>query len=421
MPTLSDMMLPMALMRASAQMFQPGPTGRNLTQGMLGGMQQYNALQQQQQQDEMEQQRMTMLMEKYNREKKAYEDAQGLGQQMITKAPYGTESEELGMSVPLGEFSPMDMAKMGDTSQLMGLMAPHMARTGDLDNLLKMLMAEPGKTIPTKYGDISEKYAHNYIPGLKEQDSTTKTINSWSEALFGVGWAGLDQQQKAQVMDKVGVQIPSYIRQQGPPYFSFQATSEGMVPANARTGQMGAPSGYNKPMSNEMITANQQAITLKDAVNQTKMLYDPAYVGPIAGRLGPLGEKTVGVNPLRSKFMSAVAQMSNTLVYLMSGKQINEQEYKRLKQQLPDPSIPPKNFIARMEEFERTMNSIIENRRKLQGGYGIVQGLESPDTGSQAPAGAGGGTDPYLVNKVYPGPNNTKARYLGYGKWETVK
>jgi hypothetical protein len=164
-----------------------------------------------------------------------------------------------------------------------------------------------------------------------------------------------------------------------PPIYNFVQTGQGIVPSNMRSGQMGSPSGYDKPMPNEMITANQQIGTLKDALTQVKSLYKDSYVGPIKGRVAPLKEATIGIDPEQSIFNSGIAQMSNTLVYLLSGKQINEQEYARLKKQMPDINLPPRNFQARMQEFERTLNSIIENRTRLQGGYGSTQSKSKSD------------------------------------------
>jgi hypothetical protein len=170
-----------------------------------------------------------------------------------------------------------------------------------------------------------------------------------------------------------------------PPIYNFLQTSEGYAPGNVRAGTVGAPTGKAKPLTGEMITAEQQISTLKDTLDQAKKLYKPDWVGPVVGRTAGVLEQTVGIDPKRSAFNAQVAQMKNTLVYLMSGKQINEQEYERLRAQLPDINLPPKNFQARMGEFERTLNSIIMNRRKNMGGYGISSGA---NTGARPPLSA---------------------------------
>lgn len=157
-----------------------------------------------------------------------------------------------------------------------------------------------------------------------------------------------------------------------PPSFSFQVTDQGIVPTITRgpgAGTAQPPTGLKKPMSNEMVTTMQQIGTLKDTLKAMKDVYKPEYVGPIAGRYRSIKEQTVGIDDNQALFRSRVAQLQNSLIYLMSGKQINEAEYERLKRQLPDVNLPSNVFNARMQEFERTVDSIIENRQKNMGAY----------------------------------------------------
>lgn len=154
------------------------------------------------------------------------------------------------------------------------------------------------------------------------------------------------------------------------PYFTIVPTASGFTPFNAKTGTMGTPVGEGKPLPSEQVVAEQQIGTLAETLGRTRALYKPEYVGPIAGRLAGMKESTLGLSEEQAIFNATLAQMQNSLVYLMSGKQINEQEYVRLKRQLPDKNLPQSTFEARMNEFERTLNSIISNRKKNMGGYG---------------------------------------------------
>ena len=157
------------------------------------------------------------------------------------------------------------------------------------------------------------------------------------------------------------------------PAVTFLQTAEGFIPATTKgegIGTVGKPTGLGKPLPSEMITTEQQIGTLKETLGRVKKNYDPAYVGFVAGRLGKFGEKTIGVGEKASSFYSDVAQLRNTLIYLMSGKQINEQEYKRLTEQMPVETMPVSTFNARMKNFEATLDSIIKERQKGMGGYG---------------------------------------------------
>jgi hypothetical protein len=155
-----------------------------------------------------------------------------------------------------------------------------------------------------------------------------------------------------------------------PNIYNFVPTAEGFIPGNIRTGGLGKPSGIGKPMTNEMVTAGQQIGTLQETLDRVKNIYNKNYVGPIAGRLSNIAENTVGLKPEQAGFYSDLAQIQNSLIYLMSGKQINEQEYKRLQRQLPDRNLPPSVFESRMTNFEKTLKSIMGEREKRLGGYG---------------------------------------------------
>jgi hypothetical protein len=158
-----------------------------------------------------------------------------------------------------------------------------------------------------------------------------------------------------------------------PPGVTFLQTSEGFVPVTTKgagIGNVGEPTGLGKVLPSEMVVAQQQIGTLKETLSRVKSKFDPNYVGPIGGRAGMIKEKWVGLPEKQSGFYADVAQIKNSLIYLMSGKQINEQEYTRLKDQLPSAELPAATFKARMNNFDLTLDSIIEERRKNMGGYG---------------------------------------------------
>jgi hypothetical protein len=171
-----------------------------------------------------------------------------------------------------------------------------------------------------------------------------------------------------------------YAANNAAPLFNVQQTSMGLQPVNVRTGQASGPAIGDKPLTNEMITSLQQIGTLKETLNAMKDVYNPKegekhneWVGPIEGRKGTVKEKLGGMGENEALFRSRVAQLQNSLIYLMSGKQINESEYERLKKQIPEINLPNTVFEARMKEFDRTVDSIIDNRKKNMGGYGINQ------------------------------------------------
>lgn len=161
------------------------------------------------------------------------------------------------------------------------------------------------------------------------------------------------------------------------PYNIIVPTAEGLVPFDARKGRLGEPTGIGKPLTGEMITTGQQINTLKETFDRVNTLYKKEYVGPIQGRTGGLKEKTVGLKAEQAQFYSDLEQTKNSLIYLMSGKQINESEFKRLMAQLPDRNLPSGVFEARMKNFKMTLDSILKNREKNLGGYGTKAKTDS--------------------------------------------
>lgn len=169
-----------------------------------------------------------------------------------------------------------------------------------------------------------------------------------------------------------------YTELNAPPIYTFPQTNQGIVPGNVRTGEMGPSNGYGKPMGENTVVAEQQISTLYDILNNVKKSYKPEYVGPIYGSAGMIASEWINIPKDQASFYAYNAQINNTLVYLLSGKQINEQEYKRLKKQMPSPDLPENTYEARMENFRTTLDSIIEERHKNMGAYnppGTIEGI----------------------------------------------
>ena len=150
-----------------------------------------------------------------------------------------------------------------------------------------------------------------------------------------------------------------------------------ITPAEVPGGEKVQPKPQHIP--NEMVVAEQQISTLQTTLDRVEANYDPAYVGPVAGRLGALQEQWTGIPEKQAMFYADLAQINNSLVYLMSGKQINEQEYKRLLKQLPVATLPEGVFKSRMKTFKETLKSILGERHKNMKSRGI-ESKQAPNT-----------------------------------------
>ena len=156
------------------------------------------------------------------------------------------------------------------------------------------------------------------------------------------------------------------------PSFTPVATGEGITPFQTRgagAGTFGEPTGLGKPMPEGMLASKQLLGMITKSQQEVEKDYDPSYVGFVQGRLGKLGEKTIGVGEKRSRFYANLAQMRSSYIYLLSGKQISEPEYQRLLEAFPVESMPESTFKARMDNFGKVLSYVSTLRDKETRGY----------------------------------------------------
>lgn len=162
-----------------------------------------------------------------------------------------------------------------------------------------------------------------------------------------------------------------------PPSMTLVPTSGGLVPFTTRgpgAGTVGEPTGLGKPISSEQASKLGDLESSKRALGEAMKLYKSAWVGPIAGRTGAVEEKFLGTaSKDQVKFYSWVRDIQDSLLRARSGAQINEQEYQRLANFLPDPNLPSKSFEARAERFKQELDIVMEEKRKAlsEAGYGV--------------------------------------------------
>jgi hypothetical protein len=171
-----------------------------------------------------------------------------------------------------------------------------------------------------------------------------------------------------------------YATETAPPINVFTQTAEGIVPGNVRTGKVGESTGLGKPLPAGEAAKIGDLNTLLVDIGEVKKLYkygtnkeEIGWVGPVAGLVGKVREKyTGGASEDQVKFYSYVRDMKDALLRARSGAQINEQEYKRLVNFLPDENLPPLSFSARLNRFEEQLNIVLSQKKSAlrEGGYG---------------------------------------------------
>ena len=152
---------------------------------------------------------------------------------------------------------------------------------------------------------------------------------------------------------------------------AFKMTDvQGAGPAASVPGA--APQPTLKGGPNPPIVSTEQTVSLADfrtllgQFDKIEDLYAKGaskYVGPVQGTLGALkGVTGIGATEGEADFRAELASIQNSLIYLKSGKQINEQEYARLQRELPDPMDPDTVFVAKMRRAKGLAMQMLANR-----------------------------------------------------------
>ena len=167
-----------------------------------------------------------------------------------------------------------------------------------------------------------------------------------------------------------------------PPSYIFPATAEGIVPALSRgkgAGTVGEPTRLKSKLSAEQLGKVGELNAILQNINKTKELYGYGtgkehieWVGVIGGRKGGIKSKYLGTaSGDQVKFYAYVKDMQDALLRARSGAQINEQEYARLVNFLPDPNLPSTTFKARLDRFEEATKILLNEKLSAFGqGYG---------------------------------------------------
>jgi len=88
----------------------------------------------------------------------------------------------------------------------------------------------------------------------------------------------------------------------------------------------------------------------------------------------------------QNDLLATIATMNNQLIYMLSGKQINEQEYERLKKQLPDVGLTNAQNMTRLSSFKTLMKQAQDKQLSLMGlkiKGGETAGATAPVTPTQ--------------------------------------
>lgn len=130
-------------------------------------------------------------------------------------------------------------------------------------------------------------------------------------------------------------------------------TGEATVTPNPGTGQLGPKTAPTMPA--EMVTKKQQFNTANDILEEIEESFKPEYVGVVNSWLGKASDKLdIKGQEDRAYFRKMIGKLFNNLVYMRSGKQINEEEGRRLADEFMSkhPSLTEYKAGIRALKFE---------------------------------------------------------------------
>lgn len=138
-----------------------------------------------------------------------------------------------------------------------------------------------------------------------------------------------------------------------------------------------AVTGFPVKLTADQITNFQRFDQYKnDLIPIATTLLDPnspekVGTGGLAGRYMKTVQNLPGaqrtLNQNQNKLLATIATMNNQLIYMLSGKQINESEYNRLKEQLPDVTLTNEQNMTRINMFNNLLNQAEQKQMRIMG------------------------------------------------------
>lgn len=111
--------------------------------------------------------------------------------------------------------------------------------------------------------------------------------------------------------------------------------------------------------------------------------FDPAFVGPIAARLGKksllVGEYFDNLDvDKKTEFYGNIAEYKNSIIKAITGAQMSEIEAKRIIQQIPDENASPEAFMSGLKRaFNMTQRRIEQQERAMKRSGVATRGEQS--------------------------------------------
>ena len=215
----------------------------------------------------------------------------------------------------------------------------------------------------TGFGDFVKANASKYADA---QDPLSAMYNDYQNQQ--VEQFGRKEEIKSKFRaQKDGKSIGSYVREDNKKVVLWR-NPDGTIGEIESVGNV-KPSQESAMSQKEDVKISTLKELSKDIRNSAKPEYLGGFISGAAGQgfggvLGGVREATGLISDDEAVFRANVNSLKNQLLYLRSGAQINEQEFKRLEKELPDPTLPENVFRSRLDAFDKQLDEII----RIKGG-----------------------------------------------------
>jgi len=205
----------------------------------------------------------------------------------------------------------------------------------------------------------------------------------------------LEAQKQAGLTERAGIAAKTEAGAR--PYFTPLQTAEGIQSFDTRTGKVAGRLGDYKPAASaEEALTNAQSVQADIARIRTQ--FKPELVGPLMGRYNSVEQALVGGNPDITNLYQTSQRLHNTIVYLRTGKQMNESEASRILAELPGKNERPDVFLTKLNNVGTYFDEWMQNRARLAFGRTTTGDVDRlTGTGGVAPTGRSSAAD--LIKK----------------------
>lgn len=111
------------------------------------------------------------------------------------------------------------------------------------------------------------------------------------------------------------------------------------------------------------------AETMRTSLESLNALFKPEYVGPVAGRMGTLGQTIPGVpvDEDRAQFYAATSAVRNSVIKAITGAQMSEPEGRRIMTQIPSENDKPEVWQSKYIQSIANVSRLEDALARRQG------------------------------------------------------